>query len=293
MRPKTLSLIQVNSAVFLWGLTTMFPKWLQLTPITLVFFRSLASAIVLVIFLKSTGSRIDIKRREDYPLMGLLGVILCVHWVTLFTALQMAKAAVVIIALNTYPALTTLVEPLFYRKRPKRIDVGLAIAVFAGVYILLPELAWNRTTVAIGLAVLSGSLFALRNIIIRKHANHYGGSTLMLWQTLPTCILLLPLTFIFPERVSDTELGVLAMLGVVFTALPQSLYAAGLKHLTAKTVGILSLMQVFWGGMWGYFLFKEHITIRTVIGGSIILACVAFEVLRNTQAPKPLSIEHD
>jgi drug/metabolite transporter (DMT)-like permease len=311
MKPKTLSLIQVNSAVFLWGLTVTFAKQIDtLTPEAIVCFRAIITVIVLWVFLKLTGGTVRVHRRKDYGLMVLLGVMLCVHWVTLFAALKMAEIAVVVVALNTYPALTTLVEPLFYRKLPKLRDVGLACIVVFGVLLLLPGGEHDvhlfgltidlpsfsftgQTSIAIGLAVLSGALFATRNIIIRKYASGYGGSVLMFWQSLITFPLLLGFIPLDPEPYTPKIISLVLLLGSVFTALPQSLYATSMKHLSAKTVGILSLMQVFYAGIWGYLLFEELISLRTAIGGSIILACVAFEVLRNTQAPKTPTLEHD
>jgi drug/metabolite transporter (DMT)-like permease len=304
MKPKTLSLIQVNSAVFLWGLTIMFPRAIAMSPEVIVCFRSIITVIVLGIFLKSTGGRLDLEHRRDYGLMGILGVILCVHWVTLFAALQMGETAVVVVALNTYPALTTLAEPFAFGKRPKRVDVLLAFVVFFGVLLLLPGSEHNvqvlgftidlpsfnftsKQSIAIGLAVLSGALFATRNIIIRKYASHHGGSKLMFWQALVTAVLLVAFIPRTAEPYTPKAVGMLLLLGVVFTALPQSLYAASMKHLRASTVGILSLMQVFYGGVWGYLIYRDVIDLRTAIGGAIILACVAFETLRNTQSKSP------
>jgi drug/metabolite transporter (DMT)-like permease len=310
MKPKALSLIQVNGAVVLWGLTVMFPKLIDMSPYGIVAFRSVVAAASIAIFMKFTGGSLAIQRRKDYWLMGVLGVILAVHWVTLFTALQMAEAAVVVIALNTYPALTALLEPLASRKLPKLMDTVLAVIVFACVLLLLPgtgamltlgpitltlpRLAFdNQTSIAIALAVTSGALFATRNIIIHKYAKAYSGSTLMFYQTVITAVLLVAFIPRSAAPYTPQAIGMLVLLGVIFTALPQSLYAAGLRHLSAKTVGILSLMQVLYAGFWGYMLKGETITTRTAIGGSIILTCIIFETLRNTQAKPPVSLPTD
>jgi drug/metabolite transporter (DMT)-like permease len=138
--------------------------------------------------------------------------------------------------------------------------------------------------------VTSGALFATRNIIIHKYAKAYSGSTLMFYQTVITAVLLIAFVPRSAEPYTPEAVGMLVLLGAIFTALPQSLYAAGLRHLSAKTVGILSLMQVLYAGFWGYVLRGETVTLRTVIGGSIILACIAFETLRNTQA-RPASAD--
>ena len=283
MKPKTFSLIQVNSAVFLWGLTLMFPKGIAMSPEGIVFFRALLSVAAIGIFFKATGGRLGVKRAKDYWLMGVLGLLMCAHWVTLFAALQLAEAAIVVVALNTYPALTTLAEPFAFGKRPRAMDVLLAVIVLVGVLVMLPEISFdNKATLAIALAVASGALFGTRNIVIRKYASHYTGGALMFWQTLVTCACLLAFVPTQAKVYTPWNIGLLVALGVVFTALPQSLYAHGLRHLSAKTVGILALMQVLYASIWGYLLFTETINLRTAIGGSIILACIILETLGNT-----------
>jgi len=282
MRPKTASLIQVNTAVFLWGLTLMFPKGIAMSPQGIVCFRSLVSMVALAIFLKATGGQLRIKRSKDYWLMAVLGVILCVHWVTLFASLQLAEAAIAVVALNTYPALTTIAEPLAFGKRPRVMDIFLAVIVLVGVLVMLPEVSLdNQVTLAIVLAVGSGALFAARNILIHKYAKDYSGGTLMFYQSLVTFLCLLPFIPTSPEPYTPRAIGLLVALGVVFTALPQSLYAHGLRRLSAKTVGIISLMQVLYAGFWGYLLFAETIKLRTAIGGVIILGCIILETLRS------------
>ncbi len=294
MRPKTLSLLQVNSAVVLWGLTVMFPKLIAMSPYGIVAFRSVVAAIAIAIFMKLTGGSLRIQHRKDYATMGVLGVMLCVHWVTLFTALQLAEAAVVVVALNTYPALTALAEPLFFGRRPPLLDIVLAGVVFAGVCIMLPAVSLNNaTTLAIALAVGSGALFALRNIFIRKYGSAYSGSTLMFYQTVITAVMLIAFIPRSAAPYTPEAIGMLLLLGAIFTALPQSLYAAGLRHLSAKTVGILSLMQVLYAGFWGYMLKDEIIDLRTAIGGSVVLACIIFEILHTAQSKPPVPLPTD
>jgi len=291
----------------------MFPKGIDMSPEGIVFFRALISAVALAIFIKATGGKLRVKQPKDYIVMGVLGLLMCVHWVTLFASLQMTEVAIAIIALNTYPALTAIAEPLAHGKWPKLMDVVLAVVVLVGVLFMLPEtnaggaagpvidlglfrvglpkIDFNDpTTVAVTLAVISGALFATRNIVIRKYAKGYGGSTLMFYQTLITTVCLVWFIPTSAEVYTPRAAGLLLALGVVFTALPQSLYAAGLGHLSAKTVGILSLMQVLYGAFWGYMFFSETIDLRTAIGGAIILGCIMFETLRNAgpkAAPEP------
>ena len=73
------------------------------------------------------------------------------------------------------------------------------------------------------------------------------------------------------------------LLGVVFTALPQTLFSASFTHLSAKTVSILATLLPFYGAFWGYLIHKELVTVRTAVGGAMILACIIYETARSVR----------
>jgi drug/metabolite transporter (DMT)-like permease len=84
-----------------------------------------------------------------------------------------------------------------------------------------------------------------------------------------------------PPRTAE----LLLLLGVVFTAIPQTLFAASFKNLSAKTVGIIATLLPFYGALFGYFIHDEKVTLRTAMGGLVILACVFFEIIRSATTP--------
>ena len=195
------------------------------------------------------------------------------------------SAAVAILALHTYPVLTALVEPFVFGEKLKKIDVGLAIVVFAGVGIMVPEINLsNDITLGIVLGFVSGLFFMARNLMTRKYVQEYSSTTLMFWQFLITGVVLVPMLFISdPAPYPPQTVGLLGLLGIVFTALPQTLFAASFKNLSAKTVGILATLLPFYAAFWGYLIHEETVTGRTALGGLLILACIIFETLRNVR----------
>jgi len=299
LKPKTLNLIQLNVAVLLWGLTAQFSKGVDLPVSHVICARSLVAAGALLAFLLIMRSPVKIKRPGHYWTMLILGVLLCAHWLTYFAAIRLAGAAVAILALHTYPVLTALVEPLVFREKLKPIDVLLAIVVFAGVGIMTPALSLsNKVSQGIALGVVSGLFFMARNLMTRKYVKEYTSSALLFYQTLVTGLVLLlllaaaPVTGVAlmpklfldgPTAYTAQIIGLLLLLGVVFTAPPQTLYSASFSHLSAKTVGVLATLLPFYGAFWGYVIHREKVTLNTAIGGLVILACIIFETLRSVK----------
>lgn len=282
------SLVQLNVAVLLWGGTAMFAKGVALPVGQIICLRSLIAAVVLLLFLLAVRTPVRVKRGH-YRAMVLLGLVLSVHWLTLFQALKISTAAVAILAFHTYPVFTALVEPFAFGERLKKTDLALALGVFAGVLIMIPEInLGNTTTQGIALGVVSGLLFMVRNLMTRRYVRDYPGSALMFWQVLVTGVILLPTLFLpgtseYPPR----TVGLLLLLGVVFTALPQTLFSSSMRNLSAKTAGILATLQPFYVAFLGYLIHDETVTLRTVAGGLLILACIAFETARNVGQQPP------
>jgi len=216
--------------------------------------------------------------------MVALGLLLCVHWLTYYRALKVSTAAVAILALHTYPVITALIEPFIFRERLRKSDVGLALLVFAGILVMTPELSLsNTTTQGIALGVVSGLFFMTRNLLTRKYVHHYSSSALMFWQMLVTGAVLAPWVVADGVDLSWRSAGLLLLLGVVFTAVPHTMFSASFKHLSAKTVGIIATLLPFYGAFFGYLIHDEALARRTIIGGLIVLVGIVFETLQSVK----------
>ena len=284
MRPKHVNLIQLNIAVLMWGGTAMFAKGIALSVTDLICLRSLVGATAMLLFLLAMRSPLRVNHARHYGLMAILGLLLCLHWLTYFQALKVSTAAVAILALHTYPVITALIEPFLFREKLRRSDIALAALVFIGIVVMTPELSLsNSTTQGIALGVVSGLFFMARNLLTRKYVHQYSSSALMFWQMLVTGLVLVPWLLAGGVSFGPGTGGLLVLLGVVFTALPHTLFSASFKHLSAKTVGIIATLLPFYGAFFGYLIHGETLARRTLIGGLIVLAGIAFETLRSVK----------
>lgn len=190
-----------------------------------------------------------------------------------------------ILALHTYPILTALIEPVCFGEKLKKTDLLLALGAFISILIMMPEFDLsNRTTQGILLGVLSGLFFMTRNLILRKMVKTYSSAHLMFWQSIVIGVMLLPILFTSGEApYSSDSIFLLLLLGIVFTAVPQTLFASGLNNLSAKTVGILASLLPLYGAIFGYLIHNEQVAARTVIGGCFILSCVVLENARQVR----------
>ncbi len=271
-------LIAVHSAVLIFGLTALFSKLISLTALEITLLRSIfAVFIILAIFLWQNKS-IKLSKAKDYSIVILLGVLLALHWVTYFHAMQVSSVAVGVIALYTFPIMTVFLEPLFHGEQAHIKDVMSAVTVLFGVYLLVPEFSLNNeTTQGILWGILSALFFALRNIIQGHYFKGYSARHSLFYQTLVTFVILLPFSFEVIPEVTTIQWGQLLILGVFFTAVPHTLFAFSLLNLKAKTVSLVACVQVVYASIFAALLLGEWLEFSTVAGGLIVVSAAMYE----------------
>ena len=271
-------LFAVHSAVLIFGLTALFSKLIALTALEITLIRSIFAALIIFLVFAWQKKTLALKNLKDYSLVFILGVLLALHWVTYFHAMQVSSIAVGVIALYTFPVITVFLEPLFHGARPHGKDIFSALLVLAGIYLLVPEFSVNnQTTQGVLWGVLSALFFSLRNIVQGHFFKGYTARHSLFYQTLVTFIVLLPFSFNTIPGVTLTQWGQLLLLGIVFTAVPHTLFAFSLLNLKAKAVSLIACVQVVYATIFAAFLLHEWPQISTVFGGAIVVTAAMYE----------------
>ncbi len=276
------NLVELNVAVLLFGGTSLFAKIIDLPVPSVIFGRSAVAALAILAYSAMTRSSLRPLRRGDLAVLLGMGVVLAVHWVTYFQAIRLSTVAIGTISLHTYPIITVLAEPFVDRTRLRTADAVLALVVLAGIIVLVPEFSLaSAASQGVLWGVASAILFTARNLVVRRYVQRYSGATLMLYQTGVSALVLLPfVTLTGGLAPAIGEWPLLLLLGTIFTALTQSLYAASLRTLPAKTVAIIATLLPLYSALLALLVLGEVPTIRTVIGGLIVVGAVMVETVR-------------
>ena len=271
-------LVAVHSAVLIFGLTALFSKIITLSALEITLLRSIFAAIMIFSIFIWQKKSLKLSYKKDYLIVILLGILLALHWVTYFHAMQVSSIAVGVIALYTFPIITVFLEPLFHGEQPHIKDILSALAVLLGIYLLVPEFSLsNETTQGIMWGVLSALFFALRNIIQGHYFKRYSAKHSLFYQTLVTFIVLLPFSFEVIPTVTEPQWGQLLILGVFFTAVPHTLFAFSLLNLKAKTVSLVACVQVVYATIFAALILGEWVELSTIIGGLIVVSAAMYE----------------
>lgn len=282
--PRTIALWQLGGAVFLSSLTALFAKLIPLPVTHIIFWRSVVAALALRLFLLATRSVVRLGDRREYLFFLGSGTLLAAHWLTYFHSIQVSTVAVGIVSLYTYPIISIILEPFLERQRHRVSDLLVGLVVLAGVLLMTPSLDWsNATTQGVCWGVFSAAIYAVRNLMIRRHVRNYPATTVMLYQVLATALVLLPVMSGQFRSYDPAVSGKLILLGVVFTAVHHTLFAAVLKHFSVKTASVIASVQPVVAGTFAWLILGEVPTWRVVAGGLIVIAAAAFETGRSVR----------
>lgn len=281
MTERKTSLIELNAAVLLWAGTALFAKWIALPAFQITALRSVVAACALFTVLRWQTAALGTGSRRDFWLLIAGGVAMAAHWVTYFEAIKVSTVAVGILALHTYPVMTALAEPLLFKERLRPLDLALAVMVLAGVAVLVPDFSLaSNVTRGVLFGVVSAACFAGRNLLTRGVVARHGGTKVTFYQLAASTVALLPAAVFLGEPLDVRSSSQLLLLGVFFTALPHTLYTRSLRHLKARSVGIIATLLPIYGAISAALLLGEIPALRTLVGGAIILAAVSLETWR-------------
>ena len=274
------ALVQIHIATLLLGGTALFSRLIPLPASHITLGRSVFAFAVLTAYALRMRIPLRLEKAGHLPVLALKGILLGLHWATYFKSMQVAGVAVGIISMSTYPAFTTLLEPLFYRERLAARDLISALAIVAGVAILVPSVSLtSSTTQGVLWGLTSSMLITFRNLLNRKYIRTYSGITLMVYQIAFAASVNAPLLAVSPAAFTPDSTLLLLILGVCFTAIPHALYTGSFSNLPARTVGVIGSLLPVYGILFAALVLGEFPALRTIVGGSIVVAVVVLETL--------------
>jgi drug/metabolite transporter (DMT)-like permease len=206
---------------------------------------------------------------------------MAIHWITYFYALKLSNVALGMLSLYTFPIITALLEPLFFKSKINPVHIILGGVVLIGVFILAPEFNLESSDVkGILFGLFSALCYSIRLLILKQHVNQYHGSMLMLYQTSVITIVLIPVLFFMDVSNFQSQFPYLLVLAILTTAIGHSLMVHSLKFFSTTTATIISSIQPVFGIIIAFFIVNEVPEINTIWGGLLIISTVLIETIR-------------
>lgn len=274
-------LISLHLAVLLFGVVGIFAKVVQLPSAIIVLGRVFFSSIFLFFFLLLRKQKILLNKKEDYKWMIGAGVVLAVHWTCHMQSIQSSTVAIGTIAFSTFPLFVTFLEPYFFHEKLKVQDILCAVVMLSGVIVMIPEFELsNSMTQGVLWGLGSAFTYAILGLLNRRFTSVYPAAQVSLYEQGTACVVLLPTLFIMKPVITLQDVGMLLMLGVVFTAIAHTLFINSLKSVKVKTAGIVSGLESVYSIIAAMLFLSEMPSFKEVVGGIIILGAVFYSTIK-------------
>jgi len=281
MTPKRHGLVEIHVAVLLFGLAGLFGKFLFLSPLVIVFGRTSFAALTLSAILFYSKTQIRTKSIQDFTVLVLLGIILAIHWVTFFHAIQISTVAVGLLTFSTFPVFVTFMEPYFFKENLRRFDMLTAGSVFIGLTLVIPSLDFqNNITQGAFWGTISGFTFAALSILNRKYVGTYPSMVIVCYQNWMATLILFPFLFFEDLSLQPIDFLLLAVLGIFCTALAHVLFIKSLVHIKTQLASITACLEPVYGIIFAFVLLGEMPALRTMLGGCIILGTITIASMK-------------
>lgn len=273
-------LLSLHFAVLLFGIAGLFAK-INLPSVIIVLGRVFFSSIFLWCFLYFRKQKILLNKKEDYFWMIGAGVVLAVHWTCFMQSIQTSTVAIGTITFSTFPLFVTFLEPYLFNEKLKISDIVCAFAMLLGVIVMIPEFELaNSMTQGIIWGMIGSLTYAILGLMNRRFTSTYQSAVVSFYEQGTACLVLLPTLFVLRPAITPRDLGLLIIMGVVFTAAAHSLFIYSLKTVKVRTAGIVSGLESVYGIISALLIFGEVPSVKEIIGGVIILGTVFYSTLK-------------
>jgi len=267
-------------AVVLFGIVGLFAKLVNLPAVILVLGRVFFSSIFLWTFLAVRRQKIRLEKKKDYLWMVGAGIVLALHWTSFMQSIQTSTVAIGTLTFSTFPLFVTFLEPYVFREKLKISDIVCAAIMLGGVVLIVPEFRLgNQMTQGVLWGLFSALTYAVLSLMNRWLSSRYSGTLTAFYEQAAAAVVLLPSLFILRPSVTVTDIGVLIVLGVVFTGLSHSLFISGLRTVKVRTAGIISGLESVYGIVGAFLVLGEVPGKREILGGVVILGVVFYSTM--------------
>lgn len=289
---KLKNYLHLHFIVFIWGFTAILGALISIDAVPLVWYRmSLAVVFIAIYFFISKKSfKVDKKGLLKFVFSG---IIIAIHWVTFFKAIKVSNVSVALVTMSTGAFFASLIEPVFFKRKIKPIEILLGLLVIVGLYIIFNF--QSEYTLGIIYALISAFLSALFAVLNGLFIKKYDANVISFYQLLFGA-LGITLYLLFTQKfsiqffqISVNDWFYLIILSSICTAYAFIASVYVMKYLTPYTVMLTINLEPIYAIILALIVFgeKEQMSVEFYYGAFIVLLVVILNgILKNTSLIK-------
>ena len=247
--------------IFIWGFSAILGALISLDAVPLVWYRmSLAVIfIVLYFFLTKKSFKVD---RIGIAKFFVTGILIALHWIFFFSAIKVSNVSVALVTMSTGAFFVSFIEPLFFKRRIKVLEIVLGFFVCIGLYIIFNFESQYR--LGIFYALISSLLSAFFSVFNGLFIKQYAASKISLYQ-LFFGVIFITIYLLFTDgfsvsffELSKSDWYYLLILSSICTAYAFITSVKVMKYLSPYTVILTLNLEPIYAIVLALFIFGEQ-----------------------------------
>ncbi len=283
--------IKLHFIIFIWGFTAVLGALISLEAIPLVWYRLALALPFLFVWIKYKKLSLKVGTRSLVK-FSIGGFIIALHWIGFFMAIKLANVSVALVTLSTGAFFTSLLEPLFFKRKIRPIEVVFGLLIIGGLYLIfrVDHLYLYGMLWALLAAFLSALFSVLNGLFVMKHSGFVLSFYQLFFGLLAISVYLLfngdfTLEFFSLDK---SDWGYLLILASVCTAYAFAASIDLMKYLSPYTIMLSINLEPVYGIILALLIFgeKELMGRQFYMGALIILAIVMLNSILKTKKEK-------
>lgn len=270
-----------------WSIAGVFTRYLERAEsFEVTFWRSFFCGIAMLVILawQRRGNPLEAVRAMGWP--GLFSGLM---WAIMFTAFMVAvtrtSVANTLLVLSIAPLLAALLARMVLGTRVGTATWSAIAVATLGIWWMAREgVSVDGSTAAIGMLIAAAVpvASAINIVTLKKLQTSVDLAPAVLVGALLSCVITAPI--FWPAQASASDLGILALLGVVQLAIPCFLMVKATRYLASHEVALIALLEVVLGPIWAWLGAGEAMSIATIQGGLLVLVALVGNALYGRHA---------
>ena len=281
-KDKLRSLITLHFLVVIWGFTSILGALISLDSYSIVWYRMVLAVVIIFIYFIffSKESLIVNKLSLLYFFSG--GLLITIHWILFFHAIKISSISITVSMLSTGAFMTSIIEPIIYKKKVLLYEFLLGLLVIIGVFIIFDSEKESIYGIITGLfSAFFSVLFTLLNSNLINMKKYKPNTTSFYELFFGSIILSLWMSYnqMFHDdffNLNNLDMFWLFILSSVCTAYAFIYSIKVMKHISPYTLMISWNLEPVYAIILSLIIFKEKeiLSSNFYIGVSIIIISV-------------------
>ena len=272
--------LHLHFLVFIAGFTAILGEVITIGSIALVWHRMFIALVLTFLFLIYKGYNLIINTKNLLR-FSIAGIIIALHWITFFEAIEQSNISITLAMFSTGAFFASLLEPIFFKRKVRPVEIILGFLVICGVFIILN--ANINSFIGVVLGITSALLASLFSVLNGKLVQKNNPVVISFYEFLSGVIFIL-LYLIFSGNLAELTITSLIsydylyifILGSICTAYAFIASVHILKYLSPYTLVLTYNLEPVYGILLAIFIFPEteKMEFSFYVGTLIILSTI-------------------